>query len=153
MESETLSNIGQLFLDIGHPVPASAAFRAVIARASSDRVLIPALGGLAMAASRTGDRHVVEWVRREIAARARAGATPYVVASAQLDLVRAWSELNAHERAEAARRLALAIALEHRFHEIIHHAEAPVVVERPVRQELPASAEAVADSVLQLVGA
>lgn len=153
MESETLSNIGQIFLDLGHPVPATAAFRAVIARAPSDRVLVPALGGLAMAASRTGHRDVVEWVQREVDERTEAGATPYVVASVQLDLVRAWSELHEHERAEAARRVALAISVRHRFHEIVHHAEAPIVAARPVRQDLPTSAEEVADSVLQLVGA
>jgi hypothetical protein len=153
MESETLSNIGQLFLDLGHPMPATAAFRAVIARASSDRVLMPALGGLAVAASRMGDHDVVTWVQREVATRARAGATPYVVASAQLDLARAWANLQVIERAESARRGALAIALEHRFHEFVHHAEAPFVAAAPARQVLSASAEEVADSVLQLVGA
>lgn len=152
LESETLSNIGQIFLDLGHPVPATAAFRAVLARALSDRVLIPALGGLAMAAARTGDSDVVEWAQREVDARGRAGATPYVVASAQLDLVRAWTELNVHERAESARLAALAIGHEHRFHEIIHYAEAPIVVARPVRQDLPTNAEEVADSVLHLAG-
>jgi tetratricopeptide (TPR) repeat protein len=153
MESETLSNIGQLFLDLGHPVPATAAFRAVIARASSDRVLIPALGGLAMAASRTGDREVVAWVQREVAMRARAGATPYVITSAQLDLARAWADLQVPERAESARREALAIALEHRFHEFVHHAEVPFAAAAPARQVLSASGEEIADSVLQLVGA
>jgi len=153
MESEALSNIGQIFLDLGHPVPATAAFRAVIARASSDRILVPVFGSLAMAASRTGDRDVVEWAQREVSARARAGATPYVVASAQLDLARAWADLQVHERAESARREALAIALEHRFHEIVHHAEVPLIAAAPARQILSTSAEEVADSVLQLVGA
>lgn len=153
MESETLSNIGQIFLDLGHPVPATAAFRAVIARTSSDRILIPAFGGLAVAASRTGDREVVEWVQREVSARAHAGATPYVIASARLDLARAWADLQVHEQAESARREALAIAVEHRFHELVHLAEAPFVAAAPARQVLPTSAEEVADSVLQLVGA
>jgi hypothetical protein len=153
MEAEMLGNIGQLFLDAGHPAPATAAFRAVITRAPSDRVLVPALGGLAMAASRTGHPDVVQGVEREIAARARGGATPYVVASAQLDLARAWEELQIPERAESARRQALAIALEHQFHAIIHHAESAIVIVTPVRQALPPSAEEVADSVLHLVGA
>jgi hypothetical protein len=106
-----------------------------------------------VAASRTGDREVVAWVQREVASRARAGATPYVVASARLDLARAWANLQLPERAESARREALAIALEHRFHEFVHHAEAAFVAAAPARQVLSASAEEVADSVLELVGA
>jgi tetratricopeptide (TPR) repeat protein len=153
MEAETLSNLGQLFLDTGHPAPAAAAFRVVIARAQSDRVLIPALGGLAMAAARSADLKLVGWVQREIATRTHAGATPYVIASAQLDLARAWGELQVPRRAESARREALAIALEHRFHEIAHLAETPVLAAIPIRQNLPASAEEVAHSVLHLVGA
>jgi hypothetical protein len=153
LESETLSNIGQVFLDTGHPLPATAAFRAVIARASTDRVVIPALGGLAAAASRTGHPEIVEWVQREIDIRARAGATAYVMASVQLELARAWETLRAPEHAEAAWSRAHAIGIEHQFHEIVHHAEHRAVVVAPVRQVLPTSAVEVADSVLQLVGA
>ena len=152
MESESLANLGQLFLDAGHPEPATAAFLAVIGRAPAARILVPALGGLAVAASRTGDRQAVERAQREIEASAAAGATPYDVAGACLDLARAWDASQEPVRASAARRRALEIAREFRFHEIEHHAQERVAVPAPVPQPLPAKAEEVADAVLQLVG-
>lgn len=152
LESETLSNIGQIFLDTGHPVPATAAFRAVIARAKTDRVIMPALGGLATAASRAGHREIVEWVQHEVDRRARVGTPPYVLGSVHLELARAWEALRAPGQAESAWRRAHAIGLDHQFHEIVHYAEHRSVVAAPVRQVLPTSAEEVADSILQLVG-
>lgn len=153
MESEALAIVGQLFLDMGHPVPAAAAFRAVISRAPADRILLPSLGGLAIAGARTGSRAIVTRAQEIVTTRAQAGATSYNVASTQLDLARAWEELRVPQRAEVARRLALAIALEHRFHEIAHHAEALEVTTAPARLPLSTDAEEVADAVLHLVEA
>ncbi len=155
MESEDLQVIGQIFLDLGHPVPAAAAFRAVIARAPADRLLVPSLGGLAVAAARTGARDVVSEVADVVASRVRAGATPYVIASVQLELADAWEQLGDAARAAEARRIALGIALEHRFHEIAHHAEEKATVMAPAPKAMPldTDAEEVADAVLHLVGA
>lgn len=153
MESEALAIVGQLFLDIGHPTPAVAAFRAVISRDPTDRILLPSLGGLAVAAARTGAKDVVTWVQDVVTSRARSGATPYNVASTQLDLANAWDELRAPRRAADARRIALTIALEHRFHEIAHFAEEREVVTAPAPRTLTAHAEEVADAVLHLVEA
>jgi len=153
MESEALAIIGQLFLDIGHPTPAAAAFRAVISRSPSDRLLLPSLGGLALAGARMGSWETVTRAQEIVTARAAAGATPYNVASTALDLARAWAELQVSQRAEEARGTALAIAVEHRFHEIAHHAEALEITEAPARLPLSTDAEEVADAVLHLVGA
>lgn len=153
MESEALAIIGQIFLDMGHPAPAAAAFRAIIARAPADRLLVPTLGGLAVAASRTGIRDVVSWVEDVIAIRVRAGTTPYTTASAQLDLATAWDELGVPARAAEARRIAFAIAHEHRFHEIAHFAEERPTVSAPAQQTLSEDAAEVADAVLHLAEA
>lgn len=150
LESEALQIIGQLFLDMGHPGPAAAAFRTIISRAPTDRFLLPSLGGLAVAASRTRARDAVSWVEDMITSRVRAGAMPYAVASAQLDLAIAWDELGIHARAADARRSALEIALEHRFHEIAHHAAERQVVTAPAPEPLSTNAEEVADAVLHL---
>jgi hypothetical protein len=150
LESEALQIIGQLFLDMGHPEPAAAAFRTIISRGPTDRFLLPSLGGLAMAAARTRAPETVTWVDDMIGSRITAGAMPYDVASAQLDLAIAWDELGVHARAEEARRSALAIALEHRFHEIAHHAAERQVVTAPVREALSTNAGEVADAVLHL---
>ena len=153
MESEALAIVGQLFLDMGHPTPAAAAFRAVISRAPADRILLPSLGGLALAGARMGSHTTVALAHEVVTARASAGATPYNVASTQLDLARAWEELRVAARAEEARRIALAIALEHRFHEIAHHAERLEITTAPVAVPLSTEAEEVADAVLHLVEA
>jgi tetratricopeptide (TPR) repeat protein len=150
MEAEALQIVGQLFLDMGHPEPAAAAFRAIISRAPSDRFLVPSLGGLAVAASRKGERDAVSRAEDMIASRMRAGATPYASATAQLDLAIAWEELGVASRAAEARRRALAIALEHRFHEIAHHATERTVVTAPAQETLSTSGEEVADAVLHL---
>ena len=151
MESEALGNVGQVFLDAGYPEPAAAAFRAVIARMPTDRILLPVFGGLAVAASRSGHGDVVAWAQQAIERRARAGATAYDVASGYLDLARAWKYLRVLDRAEGARRRALDLARQYHFHEIEHHAR-EIDATAPAAQPLPANAEKVADAVLQLVG-
>jgi len=150
MESEALQIIGQLFLDMGHPEPAAAAFRAIISRTTTDRFVVPSLGGLAVAASRMGERDTVSWVEDLIASRVSAGATPYAIATAQLELAIAWEELRVPSRAAEARHRALTIALKHRFHEIANHAEQRQMVTAPVPETLSTNAEEVADAVLQL---
>jgi len=150
LEAEALGIIGQLFLDMGHPEPAAAAFRVIISRAPSDRILVPSLGGLAVAASRLGARDTVSWVEDVIESRVRAGATLYTIASAQLDLAEAWDELGVSARATKARRRAHAIAHEHHFHEIAHHAAERARAAAPVRETLPIDAEEVVDAVLRL---
>jgi hypothetical protein len=152
MESEALQIIGQLFLDMGHPEPAAAAFRAIISRATTDRFLVPSLSGLAVAASRMGERDTVSWVEDLIASRVRAGATPYAIAAAQLELAIAWDELRVPSRAAEARHRALAIALEHRFHEIAHYAAEHQMVTAPAPETLSTNAEEVADAVRHLAG-
>jgi len=150
LEAEALGIVGQLFLDMGHPEPAAAAFRAIISRAPADRILLPSLGGLAVAASRMGARDTVAWVEDRIESRIRAGATPYCIASAQLDLAIAWNELDAPAHADEARRGALALAVEYRFHEIAHHAAERQATTAPARETLSTNAEEVADAVLHL---
>lgn len=150
MESEALQIIGQLFLDMGHPEPAAAAFRTIIGRAPTDRFLVPSLGGLAVAAARMGQRDTVSWAEDLVDSRIPAGATPYAIATAQLDLAIAWEELGVASRAAETRRRALAIALEHRFHEIAHHAAERQVVKAPAPEMLSMNAEEVADAVLHL---
>ena len=152
MESEALQIIGQLFLDMGHPEPAAAAFRAVISRAPTDRFLVPSLSGLAVAASRMGERDTVSWAEDLIASRVRAGATPYAIATAQLELAIAWDELRVPPRAAEARHRALAIAREHRFHEIAHYAAEPRETTAPAPETLSTNAEEVADAVRHLAG-
>lgn len=150
MEVEALAIIGQLFLDMGHPEPAAAAFRALISRGPTDRFLVPSLGGLAVAAARMGERDTVAWAEDLIASRVSAGATPYASATAELELAVAWDELRVPSRAAGARDRALAIAHKHRFHEIVHRATEHQVTPAPAPETLSTNAEEVADAVRHL---
>lgn len=123
LESGALGNVGQLFLEAGHPATAMAAFRAVLARRPSDRISVPALGGLAVAAARLGLPEVVHTTADDILARfkANAGVTAYDVASTLVDLTRAYLMLGDDARAEAFREQAHTLAVSKGFHEIVHH--------------------------------
>ena len=123
LESGALGNVGQLFLDAGHPATAMAAFRAVLARRSSDRIVVPALGGLAVAAARVGMADVVLTTTDDILARFRAsaGVTAYDTATTLVDLTRAYVALGDNRRAEKFREQAHALAVSKGFHEIVHH--------------------------------
>jgi tetratricopeptide (TPR) repeat protein len=123
LESGALGNVGQLFLDAGHPITAMAAFRAVLARRPSDRIGVPALGGLAIAAARLDMPDVVHTTTDEILARFRvnAGVNAYDVAGTLVDLTRAYLTIGDAARAEEFRTQAHALAEKKGFHEIVHH--------------------------------
>ncbi|MEO8336353.1 MAG: tetratricopeptide repeat protein [bacterium] len=123
LESGALGNLGQLFLDAGHPTTAIAAFRAVLARRPSDRIVVPALGGLAIAAARLDRPDVVHTTTDEILARfsANAGVTAYDIAGTLVDLTRAYITLGDTARAEEFRAQAYSLAEGRGFHEIVHH--------------------------------
>jgi hypothetical protein len=132
-----------------------SAFLAVIRRRPSARILLPAYGGMAVAAARLGAADSLEHARREVAAQARAGGAPYDVASAMLDLARAYVIAGHRANAEMFRHQALEIATRHGFHEIEHHSEALVRdVMRLVPQEriLPPSTATVAGALRVLAG-
>ena len=155
MESAALGNVGQVFLDAGHPATATSAFRAVIRRQPSTRILLPALGGLAVAAARLKATDALDEARREIAVRMSAGAAPYDTATAMLDLARAYTAMHDQKRAKVFLRHAKDIARKHGFHEIGHHADA--LQRAPVRfptveQTLSPQTDRVAGALRVLAG-
>jgi hypothetical protein len=123
LEAGALGNVGQLFLDAGHPTTAMAAFRAVLARRSANRIVVPALGGLAVAAARVGMADVVLTTTDDILARfsTKSGVTAYDTATTLVDLTRAFVALGDDVRAEEFRQQAHALAASNGFHEIAHH--------------------------------
>jgi hypothetical protein len=149
-ESEVLGNVGQLFLVEGHAETALAAFRAVVARHPPERLLLPALGGMAIAAARLRDRAVVEESERAITRRADQGAPPYEAAAALLELYQARVLVGDVEIAEGHRARTLEIAAKHRYHEIVHHALQPFDAGAPTVRSLPPRVEMVATAVRML---
>ncbi|MEP6618044.1 MAG: hypothetical protein ABJE47_01965 [bacterium] len=153
LETEVLGNMGQVFLDAGHPVVAISAFRVVIQRSPSARILLPARGGLAIAAARLGLRHIVHEQEDAVTRNAETSATSYDMAYALLDLARARQTLGDSRTAEGHRFRSLEIASRFGFHELVHHTSASFDVAAPVMRELPSRLEAVAVAVQELVHA
>lgn len=154
LESGALGNLGQLFLDAGHPSTAIAAFRAVLARRPSDRIAVPALGGLAIAGARLHNPDVVHTTTDEILARfkANAGVTAYDIAGTLVDLTRAYSCLGDDARAEEFRAQAHALAESRGFHEIVHHTRDAIRQRSaPQRRSLSPRVQSVATDVRHLV--
>lgn len=134
--AESLQTLGQLLLEAGEHHAARAAFAAVSGRPLPSRVLLPALGGLAVASAHSGKEATVEWASREIT-RLRSGALPgYNLASALLDCATAFALLRRTAEADECRRRALDLSQKHGFHELVYRAE--LLAERPA----PAAAAA-----------
>lgn len=154
MEAEVLGNIGQLFLDAGHADTASAAFQAVIARRPPVRVLMPALGGLVVAAARSGQHHLVAQASEQLELLLTSAAQPYDITMALLDLARAYTAAGHAARGAAMQRRALDLARAHGYHELVHYAEQPLLTDTPREPEprpLPPGVTHVAEAVRQLV--
>jgi tetratricopeptide (TPR) repeat protein len=154
LESGALGNVGQLFLDAGHSATAMAAFRAVLARQPSDRIALPALGGLAVAAARLDLPDVVHMATEAILARfkANAGATAYDTATTLVDLTRAYFALGDDARAEEFRAQAHALADSKGFHEIVHHTRGAIRQRNAPRERVLSSRiQSVAADVRHLV--
>ncbi len=151
MEAAALGNVGQLFLEAGHPLTAAAAFRAVLERHPADRILVPALSGYANAAAALNDRSLLTTLTGQIVARTTTGMTPYDTATALLDLARAWFTVGDAHRGGEFRSRAHEIARTHGFHEIVHHADAMAPLVRATRP-LTSRTEAVAGAVRELAG-
>lgn len=151
MASAALGNVGQLFLDAGHPATAAAAFRAVLQRSPADRILVPALGGYAIAAARLDDVALLQHLEREATAHIDAGASEYDSATVLLDLSRAFLTVQDRARSEQYRARAREIARTRGYHEIAHHAD-EIARSAPAERTLPPRVETVASAVRELVG-
>jgi tetratricopeptide (TPR) repeat protein len=154
LEAAALGNIGQLFLDAGHPETALSAFLAVLAREPADRIRVPALGGLAIAAARVGRPDIIDRVTAEFTTGTASNAAPYDVATAVLDLSRAHRTLHNTVSAERFRTRAREIALQFGYHEIVHHTTESVRVQDalPRVRALSPKIETVAIEVRHLAG-
>ncbi len=150
LETDVLGNVGQVFLDMGHPATAIAAFRVVISRRPSSRVLLPALGGYAIAASRLEDRTALDAVASNVIELSKVAGTPYAVAVAYLEIAEAYALLNESSISATYRNQALAIAQEKRYHELVHRAESATVAPRPSARPLKPETERIAGAVREL---
>jgi len=123
-EAGALQTIGQVLLQSGHAAVSEIAFSAVCARPLPARILLPALGGLAMASAAAGHEPIMEWAVREVRSMRRTAAPRYAVTSALLDCADALKDVGRAAEANECATESLGLAKHYRFHEIEIRAEA-----------------------------
>lgn len=151
LESEILGNVGQLFLDLGHPNTAIAAFKAVVGRQPHSRLLLPALGGYAVAAAMLHNYHAVDEAAAGITYHVTTAGTPYAIAVALLDLADAYGILGKITAAAKRRSDARQIADAKGFHELVFRSDQASTMEIPEPRALAANTESISEAVRELV--
>jgi len=123
-EGETLQNIGQLLLEAGHLALAERAFISVLCRPLPVRIVLPALGSLAIVAAHRGDAARVCWVYSELERLEATTITPpYDLAKALLETASALALVRRSSEVERAVETAVRIAQCHGYYEIIVKAD------------------------------
>jgi tetratricopeptide (TPR) repeat protein len=117
-EGEILQTFGQLMVEAKHFDEARAAFGAVVSRALPARIIVPALGGLAISAAETGHPATVRWVASQLRALKTAGVARYLLSLALLECSIALARVGQVVASDELRSEATTIAAEHGFHEV-----------------------------------
>jgi tetratricopeptide (TPR) repeat protein len=117
-EGEILQTFGQLMVEARYFTEARAAFGAVVARALPVRIIVPALGGLAISAAETGRPATVRWVANQLRVLSAAGAPRYILALALLECSIALARVGQAAASDDLRSEAATIAAEHGFREV-----------------------------------
>lgn len=122
-EGEILSSFGQLMIEAGYFDEARAAFGAIVARPLPARILVPALGGLSVAAAETGRSATVRWVANQLTMLVDTGVPRYLIALALLECSDALAHIGQSTAARDLRGRATTIAQRHGFNEVTTRAE------------------------------
>jgi len=122
LEAEALQNLGQLMLEAGHSDVARASFAAIMTRLAPPHILLPALGGLALASAQLGNEATVEWSVREVWRAQHTTVPRYELAAALLECATALHTLDRHGEFERYRVAADDIARSDGFHELAFRA-------------------------------
>lgn len=123
-EAEVLVNVSQALFDSGHVREARAGWAVVVATDDVPaHLVLPSLGGLALASAILDDVPRVRWAAREIGRLEKAGPSRYAVASALLECAMAFARIGQSALATRHATAALALARSHGFHEVAFKAE------------------------------
>ena len=122
-EAEVLQNLGQALLDSGYTDTARAVFAAVVSRHVPARILLPALGGLALASGDAVHRESARWAARQVRSLDERAVPRYALALALAECAIALARIGERSESETLRKESLRIARAHGFHEIIYRAE------------------------------
>jgi tetratricopeptide (TPR) repeat protein len=121
-EVEVLVNIAQILYDTGRHAAALRGFAAAVARTEVPRILLHALGGVALAAARMDQGAIVQAAADRIERVSGPWLHPF--AYALVDLACAFAVLGDRNAATTFRDRARALAEKHGFHELVHRADA-----------------------------
>jgi tetratricopeptide (TPR) repeat protein len=119
-EAEMLLNLSQLLYEVGQPEAALHGFSAALVREPVTRLGLPALGGLALAASVLGDAARVRAARALAERLIATGGMPYESASTLVELAEALARIGDADASAECRGRAREIAARHGYHELTH---------------------------------
>ena len=152
-EAEALVNLGQLMLEAGHPDRARASFSAAVERSAPASLLLPALGGLAVASALVGHEPTVEWTVREVWRAQEQSVQPYSVAAAHLECAVALRSFGRDADAERHRAAAEELGRRHGFHEVAFKADALRELPRRTPAPLTADSESITGQLARMAPA
>lgn len=132
MHAADLQTFGEVLLHMGEASAARSILTQVVRQALPGRILLPALGGLALACARSGDVDGVEWVLGQVRRLRAAVASRYLYVQLVLECAEA-AAIIGHSEAALWRDRALRLARLHGFHEFVFRAEAIEMGPRPSR--------------------
>jgi tetratricopeptide (TPR) repeat protein len=122
-ESGVLGNLGQVLLDAGFNEASRSVFAAVVSRSLPANVILPALGGLALASAASRQDLTTEWAAREVL-RFEPGSVPrYALASALFECGLALTRIGRMKTAMRCRSAALQLAEQYDFSELVSRFE------------------------------
>lgn len=119
-ESDALTNLAQLCLDAGFPEAALRAYAGLLSRALTANTALSALGGVAIAAARAGEREVLARASTEIGSRVSASGLPYENAQALYHLATAFAVVGDEARRDEFLAKTRKIAKARGFFELMH---------------------------------
>ena len=117
-EGEILQSFGQLMVEARCFAEARAAFGAVVSRALPARIIIPALGGLAISAAESARPATVRWVANQLHALSATGVPRHPLSVSLLECSLALARIGQQAASDSFREQATALAQEHGFHEV-----------------------------------
>jgi tetratricopeptide (TPR) repeat protein len=117
-EAEALINLAQLFLDMGQPAVAHAAYATVLVRTAAPRLVVPGLGGFALACARTRDAAGLAWAVDQLTQRATIPTPTYETAMALIDAAAALEQAGQGLEARRLARRARALGRRYGYHEV-----------------------------------
>jgi hypothetical protein len=130
-EATQLVDMAQLFYNAGHYDLATAGFTTALRQPIPHRVLLPALGGAALAAARRGESGLVASYAERARSQGGDSTLHHATAASWLDVAEACLLVGDTGRSESLREAALGLASSHAYHELVYRAEHLAVPARP----------------------